>query len=132
MDAVNQQMAQKNPDWKIEYDFSMLPLHEKLQEIGVGSGTTKKDAGYREFFDIIESGRTALEQNNLTTFDGKKAIPIAEKMTEDILELREKNKAWWASFRLHLDVRDFGLGAHNFPGDSVLYGDIYEREEVLD
>lgn len=125
LDQWSMEQGQESATFRREYEFAKLPLHERLQEIGIGTTGKKSDQGWQEFFAIVTSYQADLASvgKEGVSPQAQKAAPITQAYLEQILALRDKEPDWWQEFSQMYTPSKFGfywrLGDSR---DSVLFG----------
>ncbi len=121
--AYGAQLAKGDVDFALEWSFSKLRFHQRLETMGVGSGDTKLDEGYRDFLaicdnywhDLDTTYNKTLKKNGVSP-SAQAAYPVAMKHLPKIAALAKKNAVWWVNFRNSFTVAKFGFKWWS-PGD---------------
>ena len=138
VDSWAEQQAAKNPTFGKEWEYSKMPLTQRLRQTGIDRNSVSKTAdGWDRFLDVVERYNDQLAQTPQVFF-GKEsktkfgvgptsgqAGKIVDPYLEELLVLREEEPEWWSEFNRTFSLTHFGFGAYRLPGgrDSVLFND---------
>ncbi len=102
-----------NKNFMAQWDFSLKPLVSRLEMLGMGKGTDEVSHGWNEMFGIYKDYRAALanvqKSRNVRGVgpQAQAAAPAARYYLEQVLELSQRNKKWFESFRHDFTASDF-------------------------
>jgi len=114
--SLGDAFAKQNDTFNKEWTFSNMPLHERLIELGVGSGTSDREQGWATFLDIVSD-----YQDELKTVDNPSrkepgvgptsatANPISKKYLSMVVKLARDNEEWKYSFMSGFSLSNFGF-----------------------
>lgn len=101
------------PGFENEWNFSQLPMHERLLAFGVGQGESEIDKGMGKFLNLTSQmwdEFNSYQDGNKTgiTSGAGAAGPIVQKYMKKVGDLALENKRWWYAFHSAFSLSKFG------------------------
>jgi hypothetical protein len=118
LEALGEKYAGEYPTFKREWEFSHLPLEDRMRQLNIGSTDSEADKGWNEFFGIVDDYKTELANTwNTSTRElgvgpqSQAAAKIVEKYLEKLQgsRLKERYPDWWNQFNNLFPLSSFGF-----------------------
>ena len=111
-----QELASNNRGFAIELNLSRMPLHERLEVLGVGEAGSEFSPAWNEFLSIVSDYHDALDNTPNPTLNkmgvgtrAQAAYEVTENYLLRVANLAKREEKWWDQFRQIYTLTKFGF-----------------------